>query len=65
MLAATLTRVRTRQAAESLLAMNDPGKGGSEYLQYKIKNARDALVTPPEPEPPKAEPPPKKDESSS
>ena len=29
--------------------MNDPAKGGSEYLQQKISNARDSLVAPPEP----------------
>ena len=53
----------TRQAAERLISMNDPAKGGSAYLQAKITNARNALVAPPEepaaaaPEPPKPEPP--------
>ena len=34
--------------------MNDPSKGGSEYLNAKIMNARDALVDE-APEPPKEE----------
>ena len=33
-----------REAAERLAAMNDPAKGGSEYLRAKIRNARDALL---------------------
>ena len=33
-----------REAAERLAAMNDPAKGGSEYLRAKIHNARDALL---------------------
>jgi hypothetical protein len=32
------------QAHERLLSMNDPAKGGSEYLQQKVTAARDALV---------------------
>ena len=47
------------EAHQKLVAMNDPAKGGSEYLTTKITNARDALITPPEPPPPpKEEPPP-------
>lgn len=42
------------QAHERLIAMNDPEKGGSAYLQQKIANARDALV-----DAPAAEEPPK------
>ena len=41
-----------REAAERLAAMNDPAKGGSEYLRAKIHNARDALLkeeAPPKP----------------
>ena len=58
------TEEEVAAAAESLLKMNDTEKGGSEYLQYKIRNARDSIVVPPpEPEPPKQEPP-KKDDSS-
>ena len=42
--------------------MNDPEKGGSEYINLKIMNARDALVEPPEtPEPPPSDAPPKED----
>ena len=40
------------EAAERLAAMNDPAKGGSEYLRAKIHNARDALLmeeAPPKP----------------
>ena len=36
------------QAHAKLVAMNDPEKGGSAYLNDKIKNARDALIVPPE-----------------
>ena len=44
------------QAHERLVAMNDPDKGGSAYLQQKIGNARDALIAPPAEEaPPKKE----------
>ena len=32
------------QAHERLMGMNDPAKGGSEYLQQKVTAARDALV---------------------
>ena len=50
------------QASEKLTAMNDPEKGGSEYINLKIMNARDALVEPPEtPEPPPSDAPPKED----
>lgn len=31
------------EAHERLVAMNDPAKGGSKYLQTKIANAHDAL----------------------
>merc|ERR1711924_481952 len=41
------TEEEVAAAAESLLKMNDPEKGGSEYLQYKIRNARDSIVVPP------------------
>ena len=36
------------QAHDKLSAMNDPAKGGSEYLQQRISNARDSLVAAPE-----------------
>ena len=39
-----LLTVRMSQAHERLIAMNDPAKGGSEYLQQKVTAARDALV---------------------
>lgn len=32
------------QAHERLVAMNDPAKGGSAYLQQKVTAARDTLV---------------------
>ena len=38
-----------REAATKLVAMNNPDKGGSRYLTYKINNAREMLVgQPPE-----------------
>lgn len=57
---------RAWQAAERLLNMNEPEKGGSAYLYAKVTNARNTLVAPkeepePAPEPPKPEPP-KKEE---
>ena len=44
------------QAHEKLIGMNDAAKGGSAYLQDKIKNARDALIDDAPPEAPKEEP---------
>ena len=38
------TDAEVREAHERLTAMNDPGKGGSKYLQQRISNARDMLV---------------------
>ena len=35
--------------------MNDPSKGGSEYINTRIGNARDALMD--EPAPPPKDPP--------
>ena len=62
------TEAEVAAAAESLIHMNSPEKGGSEYLQAKVRNARDSIVAPPPEEPPKPEAPkqeaPKKDDSS-
>ena len=56
------TAEEVREAAEKLAAMNDPAKGGSEYLRAKIHNARDALLkeeAPPKPPSDDANAPPK------
>ena len=39
------TEAEVLEAHTRLSEMNDPGKGGSKYLQQKIKNARDLLAS--------------------
>jgi len=46
------TEAEIAEAHEKLMAMNDPAKGGSEYLQKKIIAARNALIAERSPPPP-------------